>query len=418
MVGVLDPRVQYARTTDGVNIAFVTVGNPQSPGVPLVCLRPPHLSHMALEWGLPFETRSHEFETLAQHRLVVRFDSRGAGLSDRGVKDISLEARCRDIDAVAEKLGLERFALQGQLHSGSWAIAYAARNPGRVSHLILVQAYTNGARYWATPGRAALLPLARLDWSTYTEASMSQAFQWAPGDLPRALAAQMRASITQEDFLALLAFEQTCDVTELLPQIQCPVLVAHFELNAVTGPEIARMLASSAPNGRMCLPKNFRESLAAYDEFLEEGAAEPFPSAGELPEGALRIYLVANATGRPGAVEFMIAQHGGLPVSSIAGTTTSLFASVTGAVDCARALAQAVSAGVGVHAGEPGEQPRDHADPALVTAVLAAGLASPGEVVVSNVVRELAAGKNYRFATIEPGAPGEDAEPIRLFALH
>jgi pimeloyl-ACP methyl ester carboxylesterase len=372
---------------------------------------------MALEWGLPFETRSHEFETLARDRLVVRFDSRCAGLSDRRVADISLEARCRDIDAVVDRLGLERFALQGQLHSGSWAIAYAASHPERVTHLILVQAYPDGAAYWATPGRAALQPLARLDWTTYTEASMSQAFAWAPGDLPRALAAQMRASMSQEDFLALLEFEKTCDVTQLLPRVQCPVLVAHFELNTVTGPDVARKLASMVPNGRMCLPKSFHESLAAYTDFLDEGTRGEPAAAEDLPEGALRIYLVANATHRPGAVEFMIAQHGGLPVSSIAGTTTSLFASVAGAMGCARALAQAVSAGVGIHAGEPGQQPRDHADPALVTAVLAAGMARPGQVVVSNVVRELAAGKNYGFEQLESGAPGEDAEPIRLFAL-
>ena len=418
MGGMLDPKVQYARTSDGVNIAFVAIGEAQSPGVPLVCLRPPHLSHMALEWSLPFETRSHEFERLSERRLVVRFDSRGSGLSDRGVKDISLEARCRDIDAVVDRLGLERFALQGYLHSGSWAIAYAAAHPERVTHLILVQAYGDGAAYWNTPGRSALLTLAKLDWVTYSEASMSQAFEWAPGDLPRALAAQMRASMTQEDFLALLEYEQTCNVTALLPQVRCPVLVTHFELNAVTGPEIARRLASSVPNGRLLLPKSFRESLGAYSEFLDEGVREPGPPGDDdIEEGSLRIYLVANATERPGAVAFMVAQHGGIPVSSIAGTTTSMFGSVSGAMACARALTQAVSAGVGIHAGEPGEGPSDHADPALVTAVLAAGMAGPGEVVVSNVVRELAAGKGYGFAPLETGAPGEDAEPIRLFAL-
>ena len=137
-----------------MNIAFCAFGNP-SGGVPLVCLRPPQLSHMATEGQLPYETRWHEFETLAERRLGVRFDSRCSGLSDRGVADISLEARIRDIDAVVDKLGLERFALQGQLHSGSWAVAYAAARPERVSHLILVQTYLRGADYWNIPARAA-----------------------------------------------------------------------------------------------------------------------------------------------------------------------------------------------------------------------------------------------------------------------
>lgn len=418
---MLEPPVQYARTEDGVNIAYVTFGRAGG-GVPLICLRPPQLSHMALEWALPFETRWHEFETLSQRRLVVRFDSRCSGLSDRGVADISLEARCRDIGAVADKLGIERFALQGQLHSGSWAIAYAASNPERVSHLILVQSYTKSADYWSTPGRAALEPLAAVDWQTYTEASMSNAFAWAPGELPRALAALMRSAVTQQDFMAFLEMERQCDVTELLRQVRCPVLVTHFQLNAVTSQDIARRLASSAREGRMFLPRDFREGLKGYDEFLEEGAHAEAGDAGtaatsQLTEGDLRIYLIAKAAVRPGVVELLIAQHGGFPVSSMDDTTTSLFESVSGAMACAAALAGAAGAAVGIHAGEPGEHPRDHADPALVTAVLAAGLAQPGRIVVSNVIRELAAGKGHSFELLDDGAPGEDDEPVRLFTL-
>ena len=416
MANVLEPQVQYARTSDGVNIAYVTFG--AGGGVPLLCLRPPQLSHMAREWALPFESRWHEFETLAEHRLVVRFDSRCSGLSDRGVEDISLEARCRDIDAVAERLGLERFALQGQLHAGTWAIAYAAANPQRVSHLILTQAYTNAADYWSVPARAALEPLAEVDWVTYTEASMSNAFAWAPGELPRALAALMRAAISQPDFLRFLRFERTCDVTALLRQVQCPVLAVHFQLNAVTTQEIARRLAATPRDGRMLLPRDFRESLAACNDFLDEAAPSGARPSEDLPEGELRIFLIANgATVAPGVVELLIAQHGGYPVSSPEGAITSLFQSVSGAMACARALATAANAAVGINAGEPGSEPRDYADPALVTAVLAAGLASPGQVVVSNVVRELAAGKGYSFALLESGIPGEDAEPVRLFTL-
>ena len=48
---------------------------------------------------------------------------------------------------------------------------------------------------------------------------------------------------------------------------------------------------------------------------------------------------------------------------------------------------------------------------------LAAGLAAPGEAVVSNVVRELAAGKGFGFELKETDAPGEDDERMRLFSL-
>lgn len=413
---MLEPSVQYARTSDGVNIAYAAIGRPGG-GVPLVCLRPPQLSHMGLEWNLPYETRWHEFETLSQDRLVVRFDTRCSGLSDRGVEDISLEARCRDIDAVVDRLGLTRFALQGQLHSGTWAIAYAAAHPERVSHLILVQAYARAAEYWKMPARAALEPLAALDWTTYTEASMSNAFAWAPNALPRALAAQMRAATTPEDFLKFLEFEKTCDATELLRQVECPVLVVHFQLNAVTAQDTARRLASSVRDGRMLLPRDFPESLQGYSDFLE-GAPRNAPEEPALrSESALRIFVVAYSDAKPGAIELLVAQHGGVSVSDLAGTATSVFDSASGAISCAKALAQAVNARVGVNAGEPGNELRDHADPALVTAVLAAGLAAPGQVVVSNVMRELAAGKGFRFELMDPERPGDDDERVRLFTL-
>ncbi len=405
------PRVQYARTADGVNIAFTVFGSANG-GIPLVCLRPPQLSHMGLEFGLPFETRWHEFETLAADRLVVRFDSRGCGLSDRGVADISLEARGRDIEAVVDKLGLERFALQGQLHAASWAIQYAATHPERVSHLILVQAYANAGDYWGMPSRAALEPLTSLDWVTYTEASMSNAFAWAPGDLPRALASQMRASVDQDDFVAFLESERTVDVTELLPRIACPALVVHFQLNAVTSQDIARRIAAGMPDGRLSLPRNFRESLGLYSEFLWEEARR----GPELPGGeqGLRIFLVASGEVAPGRMEDVIQRSGGLPVSSMAGITTALFDSSQGAIECSRELASQLGVSVGIHAGEPGIEPAQEADPALVVAVRAAGVAGTGQVAVSNIIRELAAGKGFLFEALEHEANEGGA---RLFAL-
>jgi pimeloyl-ACP methyl ester carboxylesterase len=408
MGDVFEPPVQYARTSDGVNIAYTAFGN-RDGGVPLICLRPPQLSHMALEFQLPFETRWHEFETLAAERLVVRFDSRGCGLSDRGVADVSLEARCRDIAAVADRLRLETFALQGQLHSGTWAIAYAVANPERVSHLILVQAYARGEEYWATPGRAALEPLASIDWNTYTEAAMSNAFAWAPSSLPRALAAQMRASVSPEDFIAFLAEERTCDVTNLLPTVRCPVLVVHFQLNAVTSQDVARRLVSAVPDGRLLLPRDFRESLGAYHEFLSEG-----PIANQTEDAAtagFQVFLVASAADG-GELEQAITRHGGVTIGSPEPSTTASFGSLEAALACGHVLAREYSARVGIGGGEALAAPGEPENQALAVAVRAAGLAEDGEVVVSNVVRELAAGKGFAFAPLR----ASDASP-RLFTL-
>lgn len=411
---MLEPRIHYTRTSDGVNIAYTSFGEG---GIPIIALRPPQLSHIGLEFGLPFQTRFHEFERMSASRQVVRFDTRGAGLSDRGIGDISLEARIRDIDAVADRLGLERFAIQANLHACSWAIAYAVARPQRVSHLLLHQPYTRGSDYWNQAGRSALESLVTLDWMTYTEASMSHAFGWVPGDIPRALASQMRAAMTPEDFLRYLQTDRETDVTPLLGRVSCPVLVVHFDMNALTPRDLAVRVAGAVPDGRLTLPRTLADAIHAMDEFLQQPApvAEVEPDFGELP---LRIVLVANGNARPGMIEERIASHGGAAVASMAGSSTGVFGSAQAALGCAQVLAEETGASIGVHAGEPDAAPASEADQSLVVAVRASVVAAPGEVVVSNVVRELVAGKGFGFRELSaPVVVPLMTEPLRLFAL-
>ena len=394
---MLEPRIGYARTTDGLNIAFTVIGDGE--GTPVIALRAPQLSHIGREFQLPFETQMHEFERMARGRTVIRFDTRGSGLSDRGVADVSLEARARDIDAVADRLGLKRFALQANVHACMWAISYAALRPERVTHLVLQNAYTRGADYWDQPGRSALEPLALVDWNTYTEASMSHAFGWIPGDIPRALAAQMRAAMTPEDFVAYMREDRRSDVTALLPQVRCPVLVLHFPLSTLTTQEMAVRLAGTVPDGRLSLPKSLGEAIRTMRDFLDETPVRPSDTHDDASD-SLRIFLVANANARPGSIEGRIAAHGGAAVASIAGSSTGLFHSAQAALTCAQELAETAAASIGLHAGESAGTPGTEADQALVLAVRAAVNALPGQVVVSNVVRELVAGKGFSFAEL------------------
>lgn len=411
---MLEPRIHYTRTSDGVNIAYTSFGEG---GVPVIALRPPQLSHIGLEWNLPFQTRYREFERMSARRQVIRFDTRDSGLSDRDVSNVSLEARIRDIDAVAGRLGLERFALQANLHACSWAVAYAVARPERVSHVVLHQPYTRGADYWNQAGRSALESLVNVDWLTYTEASMSHAFGWVPGDIPRALASQMRAAITPADFLNYLRADRETDVTALLPRVSCPVLVVHFDMNALTPRELAVRVASAVPDGRLALPRSLGEAIREMDEFLDQAAEQPAatPDFDDMP---LRIVLVANGNARPGVIEERIASHSGAAVSLTGGTSTGVFGSAQAALGCAQALAEETGASIGVHAGEPGSAPATEADQSLVVAVRASVVAAPGEVVVSNVVRELVAGKGFGFRELSaPVVVPLMTEPLRLFAL-
>lgn len=265
----MEARIQYAMTGGGVSIAYTTFGKG---GVPLVVLRVPYLSHLGLEMDLPFERNGHEFERLSERRLVVRLDPRNGGLSDRGVADISMEARLQDVLAVVDRLELESFAVQAHLAMVPLAITLAARFPERVSHLILSQPYARGEDYWNVPRRKGLDMLSQSSWEIYTETTMSAAMSWAPGELPRALAAHMRASMTQADYLAFIRAEQKVDVTPLLSDVRAPALVCHYPRFEVSSREIASQLACKLADGRLALLDSMDSTIQAFNEFLGEAA--------------------------------------------------------------------------------------------------------------------------------------------------
>ncbi len=71
------PPIQYARTEDGVNIAYWTLGSG-----PTVVLSHYHaLSHLDREWNVP--ALREWYEELAKDFTVVRYNRRGTGQSDR-----------------------------------------------------------------------------------------------------------------------------------------------------------------------------------------------------------------------------------------------------------------------------------------------------------------------------------------------
>ena len=81
---------------------------------------------------------------LTQRHTVVRYDWRGCGLSDREGVEFSLEKYVEDLEAVAEAARLTRFALFGMSNGAHAAAAYAARNPGRVTRLVLCSCQSLG----------------------------------------------------------------------------------------------------------------------------------------------------------------------------------------------------------------------------------------------------------------------------------
>ena len=271
----MEPRIRYAPTADGVSIAFWTLGE----GAPLVYMAGGPWGHVEL-WDIPQCRRW--YERLAQERMLVRYDVRGTGWSERDIADHSLDALVADVEAVVDRLGLDRFAMFGAFDAGPVAIAYAARHPERVSHLILwcSWARTSDIR---SPRIRAWLGLIDQDWELMTDTCAHLALGWLAGEVGRHAAQRLRERVSPEAARAALEAMGTFDVTQLLPRLKVPTLVLHRNDIPWLPVSIARSLASRIPDARLSILEG--ESTAPYLGDTEAAASAIDEFLGELEEG-------------------------------------------------------------------------------------------------------------------------------------
>jgi len=443
----MEPRIQYAKTADGVSIAFWTLGE----GAPLVFMSAAPFSNIQLEWQLP--TESLLFEGLAQKRRLVRYDGRGLGLSERNAADFSLDAQMSDLDAVVDRLSLDRFALLGRANAGPAAIVYAGRHPERVSHLILINTYARASDWTRTPQMKALGGLLGRDWETYTETYAHIVWGWSAGEEARAWAGLLRAAVTHEAMQLLARSLREFDVTELLPLVRCPTLVLHRREWHLVGVDTARELASEIPDARLALVEGASETdwdveaaTSAIDEFLGEG--EKAVAGAEAPEaGAFRTVIFTDVEGSTALTQRLgdekgravlreheritreaLKAHGGAEVKTMGDGFMASFSSATRALECAIAMQRAfaehnesaeepIRVRVGLNAGEPIAEDQDLFGTAVILAARIAARAEGGEILASNVVRELVAGKGFLFADRGDVVLRGFEDPVRLYEV-
>ncbi len=436
----MEPRIQNAKTADGVSIAFWTLGEGTPP---LVYLYLPPFTHVGLEWQNPLH-RPY-YERYARKRRFIRFDARGTGLSERDVRDYSIDAQLLDIEAVVDRLGLETFALDASMTSGPAAITYAVRHPERLSHLILVDSVTRASDFYETPQGRGLMALLDSDWEMFTENLASLAYGWAGGESARQYATFLRECATPETAREFFEVNRRLDVTDLLPQIRVPTLVLVHRDTALPGVEIAGRVASRILDARFhILEEKWQEGEelnGAIDEFLGEG--EEVEPKTELPEG-MAVILFADIVESTALTEEMgdaafrekareldeslraiIRENGGAPVEGklVGDGVLAVFTSARQAIECAlRCNAAGDSVGLqlhlGIHAGDVIREENNVYGGAVNIAARIAGASAPGEVLVSDTVRGLA----RTSAGVGFEERGEQtlkgiAEPQRLFAV-
>ena len=92
------------------------------------------LTHLEVDWNSP--VWRHWLTEMGRGHTLIRYDERGCGLSDHDAPELSFESWVRDMEAVVDAAGLERFSVLGISQGCSVAIVYAVRHPERVDKLV------------------------------------------------------------------------------------------------------------------------------------------------------------------------------------------------------------------------------------------------------------------------------------------
>lgn len=247
------PQVRFCTAHDGARVAYSVSGN----GPRLVSV--PHgITHLEYEWQSPiWQPWLTEF---AREHTVLRSDLRGCGLSDSKATAISFEACVEDLDAVVTAAKFERFALLGHMRGASIAIAYAARHPERVSHLILLGGFARGRlRRNPTPRQIEdmemRLKLVELGWTqddpTYRQVFANWYMPNATLEQQRLYCELLRRSAAPEIVVQVLRVFDRVDVREAAARVVCPTLVLHARGAPGIPFEEGRLIASLIPGSRL-----------------------------------------------------------------------------------------------------------------------------------------------------------------------
>jgi len=444
----VEPRIQYAQTADGVSIAYAATGQ----GPPLVAC-PTGMLQFSLYRKIP--SFNALMERLGHGRLLVEYDARGTGLSERNVKDFSLEARLRDLEAVVRAAQIRRFVIYTTFLQGVVAIAYAAHHQRQVRQLILYGTFSRGAEVMPQERLNPLIELCRSNWELASQVFADMSLREQQPDVALQISEFIRASCSGEVVAEIIEQGLEIDVSDLLPRVKTPTLVIHRRGDAIVPVALGQKLAAGIPNARFVLLEGTIHTphlgdteavTGAMDEFLSEGE-EATGKAQRLAPEHVHTILFTDVEGSTALTQRLgdtkardllrehertvreaLKAHGGSEVKTMGDGFMASFSSATKALECAIAMQRAFAAQnesaaepiqvrIGLNAGEPIAEDEDLFGTAVNEAARITATAEGGEILVSDVVRQLAKGKDFLFADRgEASLKGFD-EPVRLFEV-
>jgi class 3 adenylate cyclase len=425
------PETRYAKTVDGVHVAYQVFGA----GSNDIVYVPGWISNVETNWDLGHHAAL--FRGLAAVGRLIVFDRRGSGLSDRPdrAESLALELGMNDLRAVLDAAKSERPVLFGHEDGGTLAAMFAAAFPDRISALVLYSPLVKGRRSADYPFRSSdeeideWVDRVDQEWGT-DELTRWIVHSGAPG-LERddmfvhSTARWLRSCASPGAVQAIEMMLREVDARPILPTISTPTLTMQRTGNTYASIGETRFITDMIPGARFVELSgsedppylgNVEELAQAVEAFLaglrrEEseldrhlasvlftdivGSTTQASTLGDRAWGELlsRHHVIVRA---------MLTRYRGVEMDTAGDGFFATFDGPARAVRCAQQIIEAVEAiGVqvraGVHVGEV--QASDGKTSGLAVAIGAriAALAGPTEVLVSQTVRDLVAGSGLVF---------------------
>jgi class 3 adenylate cyclase len=431
MPGVNVPETRYAKTPDGVHIAYQLFG--EGPMDLVFVYR--FVSNLAYMWEIPQFARF--LRRLGGMARVLALDPRGAGMSDRvpAERMPSLEVRMEDVRTVMDAVGWARAAFMGTEHGGTLCALFAATYPERTNALVLYATFARGLHSqdypWGWTEEQFETWLEAID-QRYGDREWwsGQVREVAPSlahdeEFVRRLGTYYQLCASPDSVIAVERMAMHTDIRAVLPTIQAPTLVLHREGDLAEPSGQGSYVADRIPGARFVpLPGEDHEVFAGdQDALLDE--VEKFLATVRNEEAAYDRVLatvlftdIVGSTERAATlgdrawrevldrhhavVRAMLGRNRGKEIKTIGDGFLATFDGPARAIRCAQSIAGEVARfGIeiraGLHTGEIDLLGEDVGGMAVNIAARVASLAGPSEVLVSSTVKDLVAGSDLVF---------------------
>ena len=416
------PETLYARSGD-VNIAYQVIGDAP---LDLVFVMG-WVSHMEYFWREPNFSRF--LLRLASFSRLIIFDKRGTGLSDRvPIAQLpTLEQRMDDVRAVMDAVGSERAALCGVSEGGPMCSLFAATYPEKTEALVMIGTYAKRIRDddypWAptTAERQHFFQEMQEQWGGPVGLEERAPSMAADPQFREWWATYLRMGASPGAALALTRMNAEIDVRQVLPTIRVPSLVVHRTGDMCLKVEEGRYVAAKIPGAKYVeLPgRDHLPFVGDQDAILDE--VEEFLTGvrHRLDDDrvlATVLFTQLEETDHPEdlnrrnemleplrtQIHKTIGWFRGREVDMIGDRPLAIFDGPARAIRCAWTIQEyasrlGVQIRAGLHTGECDMVNGKVGGIAAEIGAQVATLAAPGELLVSNTVKDLVAGSGITF---------------------